>query len=187
MEKSIEMFQYPLNLLHQIFLTTGEKWDIERMTTEDNIEGLELAIGLLKERDQQIVNKRFKEYKTLQQIGDELSLTRERVRQLLLRALKSLQKQESRRYILFGRKGYDLNMAQEQEAKRKSPPIEELDLDARSYNALRRVKVLTIPQLVRMSDEELLRIRNFGEKSLKITRKAIEKYLYTKAKLFSFS
>lgn len=187
MEKSIEMFQYPQNLLHQIFLTTGEDWDIERMTTADNIEGLELAISLLKERDQEIVNKRFKEHKTLQQIGDELSLTRERVRQLLFRALKSMQRQESRRYIIFGRKGYDSKIAQAQEAKRKNPPIEELDLDTRSYNALRHAKILTIPQLSQKTDEELLKVKCFGVKSLKLTRKALNRYFKNKAGSLSFS
>ena len=178
---------YPTNLLNEIFNSNGEKWDVDRLTEPENVAGLELAVSLLKERDQQIIYKRFKENKSLQKIGDELSLTRERVRQLLFRALRSLQRQESRRLILFGRKDYDARQAQQAELRRKAPPIEELELDTRSYNALRHAKILTIPQLVHLSDKELSQIPNLGAKSFKTTRKAIEKYLYTKAKLLSFS
>ncbi|PZR62310.1 MAG: DNA-directed RNA polymerase subunit alpha [Chloroflexi bacterium] len=45
-------------------------------------------------------------------------------------------------------------------------PIEELDLPMRAYNSLKRNNITKIGQLLALGDEELLRMRNFGKKSL---------------------
>ena len=45
-------------------------------------------------------------------------------------------------------------------------PIEELDLPMRAYNSLKRNNITKIGQLLALGDEELLRMRNFGQKSL---------------------
>jgi DNA-directed RNA polymerase subunit alpha len=45
-------------------------------------------------------------------------------------------------------------------------PIEELDLPMRAYNSLKRNNIVKVGQLLQLSDEDLLRMRNFGKKSL---------------------
>lgn len=45
-------------------------------------------------------------------------------------------------------------------------PIERLDLSPRTLNCLRRAHVTKVGQVLEMSKDELLKIRNFGEKSL---------------------
>ena len=45
-------------------------------------------------------------------------------------------------------------------------PIEALDLSIRCVNCLAAAKIVTVGELLRTSDEELLRFRNFGRKSL---------------------
>ena len=45
-------------------------------------------------------------------------------------------------------------------------PIEDLDLQSRSYNCLKREGIHTLGQLVARSKEDLLDIRNFGKKSI---------------------
>jgi DNA-directed RNA polymerase subunit alpha len=45
-------------------------------------------------------------------------------------------------------------------------PIEELDLPMRAYNSLKRNNITKIGQLLALGDDELLRMRNFGQKSL---------------------
>lgn len=45
-------------------------------------------------------------------------------------------------------------------------PIEDLGLQSRSYNALRRRGILTVGELVAHSEADLLDIRNFGTKSI---------------------
>ena len=45
-------------------------------------------------------------------------------------------------------------------------PSEELDLPMRAYNSLKRNNITKIGQLLALGDDELLRMRNFGKKSL---------------------
>jgi DNA-directed RNA polymerase subunit alpha len=47
-----------------------------------------------------------------------------------------------------------------------SLPIEEMDFSVRSYNCLKREGVTNIGQLVEKSEQDLLDIRNFGQKSI---------------------
>lgn len=44
--------------------------------------------------------------------------------------------------------------------------IEELDFSVRTYNCLKKANVLTIGDLLQISESELMQIRNFGKKSL---------------------
>ncbi|MDK6900665.1 DNA-directed RNA polymerase subunit alpha C-terminal domain-containing protein, partial [Streptococcus agalactiae] len=44
--------------------------------------------------------------------------------------------------------------------------IEDLDLQSRSYNALKREGIHTVGELVARSEADLLDIRNFGAKSI---------------------
>ncbi|MBI2885830.1 MAG: DNA-directed RNA polymerase subunit alpha [Chloroflexi bacterium] len=53
-------------------------------------------------------------------------------------------------------------------------PIEELGLTVRAYNALKRNNVTKVGQLLALSDDELLHIRNFGDKSLTELRERLE-------------
>jgi DNA-directed RNA polymerase subunit alpha len=45
-------------------------------------------------------------------------------------------------------------------------PIEELDLPMRAYNSLKRNNIVKVGQVLQLQDEDLLRMRNFGKKSL---------------------
>jgi DNA-directed RNA polymerase subunit alpha len=45
-------------------------------------------------------------------------------------------------------------------------PIEELDLPMRAYNSLKRNNIIKVGQLLQLKDDDLLRMRNFGKKSL---------------------
>jgi DNA-directed RNA polymerase subunit alpha len=45
-------------------------------------------------------------------------------------------------------------------------PIEDLDLPMRAYNSLKRNNIVKVGQLLQLSDDDLLRMRNFGKKSL---------------------
>jgi DNA-directed RNA polymerase subunit alpha len=45
-------------------------------------------------------------------------------------------------------------------------PIEELDFSVRSYNCLKREGVGTVGDLVQRTEQDLLDIRNFGQKSI---------------------
>jgi DNA-directed RNA polymerase subunit alpha len=51
--------------------------------------------------------------------------------------------------------------------------IEELDFSVRTYNCLKKASVLTIGDLLQISESELMQIRNFGKKSLTEVREKL--------------
>jgi DNA-directed RNA polymerase subunit alpha len=44
--------------------------------------------------------------------------------------------------------------------------IEELDLTVRSFNCLKRAGINTVEELVQRSEEDMMKVRNLGRKSL---------------------
>ncbi len=46
-------------------------------------------------------------------------------------------------------------------------PIEDLDLSVRSYNCLKRAGIQTVEELTQRTEDEMMRVRNLGKKSLK--------------------
>lgn len=65
----------------------------------------------------------------------------------------------------------EINMIKEevpqQENKFENMPIEELDLSVRSYNCLKRASISTVAELTQKTEEEMMKVRNLGKKSLK--------------------
>jgi DNA-directed RNA polymerase subunit alpha len=58
-----------------------------------------------------------------------------------------------------------------------SKKIDELELSIRSLNCLRRDKIETIGDLLKRTEEDLLKIKNFGPKSLEeVKQKLMEKF-----------
>ncbi len=51
--------------------------------------------------------------------------------------------------------------------------IEELDFSVRTYNCLKKANILTIPELVQFTENDLMQIRNFGKKSLTEVREKL--------------
>lgn len=44
--------------------------------------------------------------------------------------------------------------------------IEELDLSVRSYNCLKRAGINTVQELTQKTEEDMMKVRNLGRKSL---------------------
>jgi len=55
---------------------------------------------------------------------------------------------------------------EEEDKKQEYPSIEELELSVRAYNCLKREGIDSVEKLLEYSEDELLDIRNFGQKSI---------------------
>lgn len=58
--------------------------------------------------------------------------------------------------------------------KLEKTTIEELDLSVRSYNCLKRACINTVGDLTQMTEEDLVRVRNLGRKSIKEIKEKLE-------------
>ena len=74
--------------------------------------------------------------------------------------------------ILEARDGSDMTrqssdqQAEEEKIDLSGIPIEELELSVRSYNCLKRAGINTVAELVERDEEEMMKVRNPGRKSL---------------------
>ena len=69
-------------------------------------------------------------------------------------------------------------MVEKEESKKEKVlemPIEELELSVRSYNCLKRAGISTVEDLANKSQEDMMKVRNLGKKSLdEVTKKLID-------------
>ena len=52
--------------------------------------------------------------------------------------------------------------------------IEELDLSVRSYNCLKRAGINTVQELANKTEEDMMKVRNLGRKSLEEVKHKLE-------------
>lgn len=57
-----------------------------------------------------------------------------------------------------------------------SMKIEDMDLSVRSYNCLKRANIHTVEDLIRKNEDEMLKVRNLGRKSLDEVIQKLESY-----------
>lgn len=53
-------------------------------------------------------------------------------------------------------------------------PIEDLDLSVRSYNCLKRAAINTVGDLIEKTEDDMMRVRNLGKKSLDEVKKKLD-------------
>jgi DNA-directed RNA polymerase subunit alpha len=70
----------------------------------------------------------------------------------------------------------EIMVEKEEESKNKilEMTIEELDLSVRSYNCLKRAGINTVEELTRKSEEDMMKVRNLGRKSLEEVEQKLE-------------
>ena len=84
------------------------------------------------------------------------------------------------------------NFIEEEEVKptnkKLDQKIEDLDLSVRSYNCLKRANINTVGELIQKTQEEMMKVRNLGHKSLKeVIEKLSEQGLSLKNSTYMFS
>jgi len=74
---------------------------------------------------------------------------------------------------IFDEKVIDDSQVEEHD-KYQDMSIEELDLSVRSYNCLKRANILTVQELTLKTEEDMMKVRNLGKKSLKEVREKLK-------------
>lgn len=152
---------YPVNLVLKAFPGASIK-DI-------NMDALEEAMSGLKGRDQGILLKRYKYGMSLESVGRDYGVTRERIRQIEARAIRALRRHgeivESPLMAEVKRLRAENNRLRA-DFRYEDKPIEALGFSTRTYNCLKRSGVNTVEELSLISKSDLMCMRNMGMKSI---------------------
>jgi DNA-directed RNA polymerase subunit alpha len=75
-----------------------------------------------------------------------------------------------------GAKDAEIMVEKEEDKKEKvlEMTIEELDLSVRSYNCLKRAGINTVQELIMKTEEDMMKVRNLGRKSLEEVQEKLE-------------
>ena len=71
---------------------------------------------------------------------------------------------------------------EEETNKNLEKPIEDLDLSVRSYNCLKRAGINNLSELIEKTEEDMMKVRNLGKKSLKEVKQKLEELNLSLAK-----
>ncbi len=73
-------------------------------------------------------------------------------------------------------KNAEIMVEKEEDQKEKvlEMTIEELDLSVRSYNCLKRAGINTVQELANKTEEDMMKVRNLGRKSLEEVKHKLE-------------
>ena len=141
------------------------------------------AVNRLTERERTVLELRYENNLTLAETGKEFGVTRERIRQLEERALRKLSHKEMRdsmKRISF--EEYSGLKTEIADLRRKLKyyegsdednnenfylPLEEMDVSVRTFNCFSKKGLKTAGAIAQLSNEEILRVRNLGRKSIR--------------------
>lgn len=182
---------YPYNLLDEVI---RGRW--ESVLNTDQEAGLEYALSTLTEREQRAIAEYFGNGGTLESTAKLFNVTRERVRQIIAKAVRKLRHPMRFKIIKYGLDGWNRRKAIEQEdlmldeqeailihrraiveqlldekvERYTGTTIEDMELSVRTYNCLRRAGIRTLNDLLDYARNNgeygLQRIRNLGRKSV---------------------
>ena len=179
--------ELPLNFIR--FLTNDKQDEFNLPITDDIHHAVLYLISKLEPREQQVVKLRFMERKSLDEIGEIVSVTRERVRQILAHVQREIRTPWNWRFIRYGIVGYvehiskynydqgyndgyemarlEIEKGVETIEREKilSEPIEVLKLSMRSHNGMIKKGCHIVADVIKLTSDDIDGIRNFGFKS----------------------
>lgn len=169
---------YPYSMIYEI-IETKEPIMLSLETITNAL------VSTLNERERRILEMHYRDGMTLENIGAREGVSKERIRQLLAKAVRKMKNPRFIKkmevipksdYIELETK-YEALLAEREEPQEqpasetmaeipiRHTPIENLELSIRAYNCLKRAKKDTIGDVMDMTFTEMLHIRNLGRHS----------------------
>ena len=178
---------WPNNLYRLVF---GEDF---KNVPDNAEEAIEYVLKMLRARESAIVLARLRDYKTYSAIGEDYSITGNRVMQIHNKAIRIMRHPSRSRFLinLAGQLKHDLEAEEtakeirsqdingseaEKLAAMKEIQVSDLNLSPRCYNCLTRIGITTLADLAGTTLEDLSQIRNFGGKCIREVLVVCEKY-----------
>ena len=95
---------YPFNLI--LAVKGSSDRELPEELTDDNLAGIHYVLSLLDERERGVLQQRFEDQKSRNEIAEDFGISPERVRQIESKACKKLQRISNWNYIRYGIAGY---------------------------------------------------------------------------------
>lgn len=198
--------EYPQNLLYA--LLQDEKKVESIVLSDDVTAGINYAISTLSEIEQKVIMNRFAIGKNKSQTAIAIGVSASRVRDVEAKALRKLSHPRKFLFMTLGiqgyleeksgkeyQRGYQNGFVDGAEAQRtescdeiekhqndkQSIPLEELDLPIRSFNCLKRAGCNTLGDVIKITPENALKIRNLGRMSARGIARALIKMNITES------
>lgn len=121
----------------------------------------------------------FREHSSLRDIGAKYGITVTAVEQKIERTIQQMQSPPYTAFFAYGfSRGQELNEAlRTDDTLLVNASVENLKLSTRALSCLRRAKIDTIGQLRECRDEDLYKVRNLGEGTLREIKQALAEFL----------
>jgi RNA polymerase sigma factor (sigma-70 family) len=198
--RSYKEDDWPRNLIFDIIHSGGQYVKpIDRIPTD--IEGsLEYVLRCLPDkRSSEIIRLRYEQKQTLDMIGKQMGLTRERVRQIIATLLDELRKPYWMRYFRYGIKelvkkervvGFQIGMHHSENQDRNDEPrhswshfnaaelmkVEDLELSTWVCLCLHSVGIYTVAELLQQDYLQLIKISKFSTQNVREVASALEQF-----------
>ena len=135
----------------------------------------------LTEQEKKCVFLYFRNGMSYREIGDVCHLSAERIRQIVKKAERKLRNPTRFNFIRYGYEGnverltpkYELT-EEDRRADLLNTEIEEMDFSVRTFNCLKRAGINTVQELTQKTEDEMIKIRNLGKKSLDEVKNKLE-------------
>lgn len=182
--------EYPYNLLEEVF--AYKEYELTEIT-DDMADGLAYTISVLGERREAILRMYYEESKNTREIAEHFGVSSSAICSMKRNAVMRLRRPDAMCYITYGLKGFEernQRLRLEKEVKKNSElyqqvmgmRFEELDLSVRSFNCLRRAGFVTIGDIVDLTEDEIVGIKNLGWKQYdEIGRKLLARGVFDSA------
>ena len=116
----------------------------------------------------------YEKRQTFAQIGEQFNISVNRASQVERKALCKLYHPRNLKYYKYGLEGHKVRQAEFEEAERQraytekvmETTIYDLDFSVRTFNNLIRAKCEKVSDLVALSEEDILNLKNMGKKQL---------------------
>lgn len=185
---------WPENLITAIGLKNVYGEECFYGLNKDQMHGLRIALESLYEREQDVLRCRYEEYKTLEETGMQLNLSKERVDHITKKVIAKL-REPSR--LAYFRDGYNSTLGKIAQKKKQAAEIRasleknetvirmaDIDISdcgfsTRTYNCLARNHHDTLADVAMtaaLEPKKFLRMRNLGRKSFIEIIETLEKY-----------
>ena len=140
------------------------------------LKNIDKVLASLAQREEMVLRERFSG-KTLEQIGDDSGVSRERIRQIQMKALRKM-RHPTRIRRLMGKQPYLVEPKLEPKLKphlkaRLCISINELEISVRAYRRFVENNIMNVGDIVSKTPAMLLGYKNLGRKTLNEIRELL--------------